>query len=218
MTDKEKRQLHGLGYAYVDIANMDNDHARTLIDGKVYAPGSKKAAQAVAASIGMPGAPERYTNEGIEKFNEGKDLSAYRINVDEYENKLMSGKNVNDEVIKPYVEANPELDFRLMTDRHCKHRGTRGWQPVYDPKTGKKVTVLNENRWVGAKRKTVRQAQLNEYQDKHQKLRQSVKEQMAEATARAERDSGGAIRLLRDGQMIGGMPVGDTTTRGNRVS
>lgn len=174
LTRRDMNRLSALGYKKVDYADLSPDEIAAILQSKIKRPGSKVAAAAVATAIGMPGLPAAHTDEGIAERQADKPLaSAYVIRSDHEADclaraalrKMGSGVAIpTDEIAQPYVDANPELDFRWMTKTHCKQRGTRGWETVYDPK-GKKVTHLSEDRWLAYKRKDIRAEQLKEYRD-----------------------------------------------------
>lgn len=217
LTAKDLRRLHNLAWTNADVEAKSEEEIAEILGSKIAKPGSKRAAAATAAAIGMPGIPEHYTNEGEAKRIEGKPTPSAYIQTDEYNMKLSGGENVNDEVAAPYQEANPDRAYRILTPNTIKHRGTRGWQQVYDAQ-GKAVYALNPNRPLCWKPKEVRDAKLEGYRQNHEALRKSAKERMIDLSLKAERDTGGAIRMLRDGQVVGGVPIGDASSRGHRVT
>lgn len=202
LTRTQKNRMHALGYKAIDYADLSVEEVDTILASKTRRPGSKAKAAAVAASIGMPGLPSAATDEGIAARQADKPLaSAYVIRSDHESDllaraalrKMGSGVAIpTDEIAQPYVDANPDRDFRWMTATHCKQRGTRGWAPVYDA-AGKKVTHLNEGRWLAHKPKDVREAQLKEYRDAANRASKEAHEAMdstVERLANANKGTG----------------------------
>jgi len=203
LTDREKRALRFRGWTNTDLADLDDEQAAALLASKAAKPGSRKAAAAVAA-VGHGGLPDRYTDEGEAARIAGKDTaSAYVIRSDHEGDllaraalrKLGSGVPIpTDEIAAPYVEANPDRAFRWMTKEQCAKRGTRGYQPVYD-KNGKKVTHLNENRYLAHKPRDVRDAQLREYAAAGQRNSAAAREAMDSTVERMAKDNAGTGRI-----------------------
>lgn len=180
-------------------------------------PGSRAAAEQVA-TIGHGGLPDRYTTEGLAEATEGQlqPTPGLYVITDAYQNMLYEGRNATEEVVAPYREANPGIAFRGLTKEQIKQHGMRGWQPLIDSVTKKKVCVLNEDRPIGWKPIEERDKKRRGYQEKANNARRQARENMAEAAARVEHASGGAVRVQRDGSTIGGVAMGTNIQRGGQ--
>lgn len=205
-TRSDIAKMSGLGYRKADYADLSTDEVAAIIASKRRRPGSSKAAAAVASAIGMPGLPAAHTDEGIEARQVGKAIATGFVIQSDHERdclaraalrKMGSGVPIpTDEIAQPFVDANPELDFRWMTKAHCKQRGTRGWDTVY--KDGKKVTHLSDDRWLACKSKEIRAEQLREYREAGLRASQAARETMDTAVERmgeANKQTG-SIRAL----------------------
>jgi hypothetical protein len=72
----------------------------------------------------------------VEFVRDAWDQSVARMEDDQY---LLT--DPFSDVVNPLKAANPDQDFRLLSDTVVKRRGMRGWQPVRDDKTGDPVRV-----------------------------------------------------------------------------
>ena len=178
-------------------------------------PGTRAAVEQIAAETGHGALPDRYTNEGIEAFNEGKDTSSVYIVASDYERDLQARASLGaqgsqittptDDIAAPYVAANPDRAFRWLTRQHMEKRGDRGYQPVVD-KNGKKVTHLNDGRYLAHIPKDVRDSRLREYRERGNAARQALREETMENGRRMEFDTGGGIRVIPQSEMERKLP------------
>lgn len=208
---RELKRLRSFGYRDSDLEPMDEQQIADILRNRRHRPGSARAAAKIAAEIGMPGLPAAATDEGIEARIAGKPTGSAFVIKSDYERDLEARASLRqagaqapspqDEIAQPFVEANPDRSFRWMTRQHCEKRGDRGYQPTINPKTGKKVTHLNDGRWLGNIPKDVREARLASYREQSKQQQAAARESAVEAGRRAEVESGGGIRMLPPEEM-----------------
>lgn len=78
--------------------------------------------------------PAAYTDEGLQsKIAEAPQPSGVYVLSDEWDGQVdAEGSNVFGDAARPWQEANPDKEFRFLSDTTIKRRGTRGYVPVHD--------------------------------------------------------------------------------------
>lgn len=187
-------------------------------------PGRPRKKQPEPAPIELPGGelagmtlPSTYTDEGYAERTAGKPKALSHVIRDEYHGILAAGRNPQEEIAAAFVEANPDKHFRWLTPQHCDMRGTRGYQDVRDPKTDKPVSYLNPDRKLGWIPKDEHKRREADNLNRANRARMNAQETLLEQGERAERDTGGAIRMVKPGSVIDGIPLPDNRpVRGGR--
>ena len=181
------------------------------------APGTAAFNEQAAPGLTVPVA---YTDEGVAARSEGK-LQAtpgVKITKDSWYKTLEAGYNPVQEAIAQYKE--PGYAYRGISEMVCEKRGMRGWEPVYD-KNGKAIMAGDVR--LARMPQDEADARNRHFRKIGNESIQGVTEQHAELSAKASRDSNGAITPMNQGDMIQDysgrlQPTGITTTRGNRAS
>ena len=181
------------------------------------APGTAAFNEQAAPGLTVPVA---YTDEGAAARAEGKLLATpgVRVTKDSWYKTIEAGYNPVNEAVEKFRE--PGFTYRGLSEIVCEKKGLRGWEPVYD-KDGKAVTVGDVR--LARMPQDEAAARNRHYRKIGNETLQGVTEQHVELSARASRDSGGAITPMNQGDMIQDyagrlQPTGITTTRGNRAS
>jgi len=155
-------------------------------------------------------APE--TLEARQKAFEESGAAAFVIK-DEWHGQIQES-NPFDKAASPWVDANPDKHFRFISEAHSKRRTNRDYVPVKDA-LGHEVRVGRQV--LSYIPQDVHLARKNAIEQRTAEMRQAAEENFQENAERFERESQGAVRMVKKG-IVGGVPVGVNTVHGHRIS
>jgi hypothetical protein len=155
-------------------------------------------------------APE--TLEANQKAFEKSGASAFVIK-DEWHGQIQES-NPFDKAATPWVDANPDKHFRFISEAHSKRRTNRDYVPVKDGK-GREIRVGRQV--LSYIPQDVHLARKSAIEQRTAQMRQAAEENFQENAARFERESQGAVKMVKKG-IVGGVPVGVNTVHGHRIS
>jgi hypothetical protein len=109
------------------------------------------------------------------------------------------------EAAQPWQEANPDKEFRFLSDRVVERNGDRGYTPVYDANATKVKIGGQTLGWIP---KDVYKQRREAVEAQNKANRAAVDEKAQEVMDQSVRDGGGSILPLNRHDMDGLTPYG----------